>query len=519
MKIEFNSYTYLYFFNTRVEELIEKVKNKIPESLKENTRRVQQKVLCLIYSDILSKVSMLGMLQSLEIFNKDELVSINGKFKLNLFTGNFVISLHYRFLLYIKSAFYISICFFELCKGFVKGKLSEKDKINIVLDDLGFEQFYNKNTIIEFNENIKCGYYPVLTPEIYTILKSKTFAGLKVNNVYFFKQPLLSVLSIVKWKLIELFFFMGVLLFSFLKELLLSFNNQYRLLLFDDKLMEVVVSMLARKNIIKNLIITNSSYCEQGTYFDKNRFKNFTTVMLWYSVNSKWFKYKKELGFPNETFTPLFKFMQLDEHYVWNNDQKDWIKKINSDANIRMFGPILFDNPKQKITSGLIESKSFNLVIFDVAPLKDDAARNIYAHSFRFYNLNACLSIIQDPITWSKGKKVKIYIKIKRQYSSHHHSEYIQFIEKCIKLGYLVNIDFSVSISSVLKEKVDLLICSPFTSVSVLGNFLQKKSIYYDPTKVLECHYGLGNYQKFISGRENLISYLDTLYEKSIKKV
>lgn len=189
MKIEFNSYTYLYFFNTKVEELIEKVKNKIPESLKENTRRIQQKVLYLIYSDILRKVSMLEMFQSLEIFNKDELVSINRKFKLNLFTGNFVISLHYRFLLYIKSVFYISICFFELCKGFVKGKLSEKDKINVVLDDLGFEQFYNKNTITEFNENIKCGYYPVLTSEAYTILKSKTFAGFKVDNVYFLSSP------------------------------------------------------------------------------------------------------------------------------------------------------------------------------------------------------------------------------------------------------------------------------------------------------------------------------------------
>ncbi|EMF88666.1 hypothetical protein LEP1GSC005_1220 [Leptospira santarosai str. ST188] len=517
MKIEFNSYTYLYFLNLKIEELIEKVKNKIPKSLNKNARRIQQKILYLTYSDILRKVSILESSGSLEIFNKNELASINGAFKFNLFTGDFIINLSYRFRLYINSIFYTLICFFESCEGFIIGKLSEKDKINIVLDDLGFEQFYDRNTIKEFNENINSEYYPVLTREVNTILKSKMFAGLKNDNVYFFEYPLFNTLSVVRWKFTELIIFNGVLLFCFFKELLLSFYDQYRLLLFQDKLMEVVVSSLAKKRIIQNLIITNSSYCEQGIYFDKNRFKNFTTIMLWYSVNSKWFKYKKELGFPNETLAPLFKFMQLDEHYVWNNDQKDWVKKINSDANIKVFGPILFDNPKQKITPGLIKTDSFNLVIFDIAPLIDDAARNIYAHSFRFYNLNACLSIIQDPITWSKGKKVKIYIKIKRKYSSHHHSEYIQFIEKCIKLGYLVNIDFSVSIISVLKEKVDLLICSPFTSVSVLGNFLQKRSIYYDPTETLECNYELGNYQKFVSGKENLVNYLDELYEENKK--
>ena len=247
-------------------------------------------------------------------------------------------------------------------------------------------------------------------------------------------------------------------------------------LLYKDLPYQGVAEFLNKNDFIQEVFLTQSGMQDQKLWLSDVKRKNFSTTLLWYSVNSKAFRY-----YPDQSrgIHPYFLNSRVDIHCVWNKHEANWIKEIAPLSKVEVVEPIIFYLPEAKPILKATTQNEFNAVIFDVAP----HVRSIYTPSFYSYHKTQnCIKFIED-IDISFGKvanelnyKFNIYLKPKRLPSKvHHDQKYFDYVDS--KNYHKLEPEANVFD---LIDQADIVIVALYSSPM----FISKKNncIYYDPT-------------------------------------
>ncbi|MFA4795184.1 polysaccharide biosynthesis PFTS motif protein [Leptospira kirschneri] len=509
---QINKYNFYYYFNLEIEKFLQKIRVNYSIYLTKNEiNRICQIILNFSYHSLFEVSAKIKNIQeSLDFYELDNYIRVEN-IKVNIKRGIFKLTLKYKVKIICRSLIYCLYAVKNMVIGFLLGSKLKESKYTIV-SDLSVHKFYLKDKMSEFKNAIDEDYFPILKNSKYILIKSSPFHNLKFSNIAFYRHPIFGILSEINWNILDIVLLLWSLLSFLSKEFFLIFFSDHRFLLLEDRLKRIIVTFLGKFNLIEYFIITNSDCISQELYLSDTPNKNFKTVMFWYSTNSKFFKYKERYANPNETIFPWSKILNVDVHYVWNLDQKNWLHDLGSKADVIIYGPILLNNPYKKLDSEVFDGSFFNIIIFDVTPVSPDFEAMHFSHAYIFYSLRNSIETIDDILIWAKNKKVKIYIKQKREFSHIHNQEYIQFIKGCVERNELLSIDHNVSLDFILDPKINFVLCSPFTSISNYASFYQKESAYYDPSLTLECNVLLEDKQHFLSGKIELFKCLDERY-------
>ena len=248
---------------------------------------------------------------------------------------------------------------------------------------------------------------------------------------------------------------------------------------------EVIFSFISKNKVIRsnNVVTTPSAIMNREYIFQINR--DFgTRIMIWYSANSIPINYRDPKLNRALIDKNLYSFMPIDQHFVWTEDHKSFLKPlVHNDVNLRVCGSLMFYQPQKEYKP----NKIYDIIIFDVTPYNDKKTsyNNTFPDSFNsIYNFIYAKEFLKD-ILWvreqiflSSNVLLKISLKSKREFTSAHSMEYINYVKLLSDNKLLDIIDPNVDIFEIISQS-KICISFPFTSPAVIATELGVPSIYY----------------------------------------
>jgi polysaccharide biosynthesis PFTS motif protein len=279
-------------------------------------------------------------------------------------------------------------------------------------------------------------------------------------------------------------------------------------MVFKEFIFDQIVYSAMDPDKTDKLITTQSNVAYQPLIFE---YENFTAkkFMIWYSSNSVPIKYKKE-ELKRFTINPtVYVNMRIDEHWVWTKEHKKYLSAY-SQAKILVKQSLMFYTAENLKAS----NKKIDILVFDVIPVnKVEITRNsIYTtrESVNFINeIIACVKILNQ--TTKNNYRVKL--KHKRRISKNHSSDYSKFIDQKVKNFEIDIIESHQNLYDLISNS-KLVIGFPFTSPVVIGQELNKPSIFYCSSKLLPTA-RKGRKLSFIQSQTSLYSYMEKVLVKS----
>lgn len=330
------------------------------------------------------------------------------------------------------------------------------------------------------------------------------------QGFWFSSRPLFESVKLKLFKFLDPLALLALQIKYFFIYFIYGLRDSKNWLLYRDLPYQGIAEFLNKNDFLQEVFLTQSGIQEQKLWLSDVKRKKFCTSLLWYSVNSKAFRY-----YPDQShgIHPFFLNARVDFNYVWNKHEAKWTKDIAPLSRCEIVEPIIFYLPDSKPILKAIAHNEFNVVIFDVAP----HVRSIYTPSFYSYHCTQnCIKFIEDinesfnTVAKELNYKFNIYIKHKRSPSkTHHDQKYFNFVDS--KNYHKLETDANVFD---LIDQADICIVSPYSSPM----FVSKKNncIYYDPTGDL-----INDYPNYLFAQtvEQLVDLLKTKVEDdSIKK-
>ena len=285
-------------------------------------------------------------------------------------------------------------------------------------------------------------------------------------------------------------------------------KNSQLTMVFKEFIFDQIVYSAMDPAKTDKLITTQSNFAYQPLIFE---YENFTAkkFMIWYSSNSVPIKYKKE-NLKRVVVNPaVYIDMQIDEHWVWTKEHKNYLSKY-SKAKILVKQSLMFYTAENLKAS----NKKIDVLVFDVTP-KNNTKMNrnsIYTmrESVNFINeIIACVKMLNQ--TYKKDYRVQL--KYKRRISKEHSSDYLKFIDQKVKNLEIDIIEPHQNLYDLISNS-NLVIGFPFTSPVVIGQELNKPSIFYCSSKLLLTAHK-GRKLSFIQSQNALYSYMEKVLVKS----
>jgi polysaccharide biosynthesis PFTS motif protein len=231
---------------------------------------------------------------------------------------------------------------------------------------------------------------------------------------------------------------------------------------------------------IDKVITTQSHLMFQPLIFEmkillKKRF------MLWYSSNSIPLEYKKPKALRYEIPKMIYRYMEIDQHWVWNKEHSDYLTN-NMKVQTRVKGPMLFYMP----SGSTPVKRKIDVLIFDVTPTNNS---NINQNSIYTYGESKkFITEIIDVCSYLEEKyriRISVFLKPKRRYSSEHNINYINFLNDLDRTGRLKILRFDENLYDLVKIS-KIVIGYPFVSPVIIGRVEKLASYFYSSSKLLK---------------------------------
>lgn len=356
--------------------------------------------------------------------------------------------------------------FFSFFTGYAK-------KITLIFD-VTRENYFRNGSLESFKNFLKKGPIKAFHEQDFFVIQGRSEDS--QLGMWFSTQPLIESIRIKQadWfdPILVLFFQLQYFFLYFFY----GFKDSKNWLLYKDLPYQGIAEFLNHAGFIQNVFQTQSGIQDQKLWFTDLRHRKFVASMLWYSVNSKAFRYYPDQG---HGIHPYFLNSRTDVNYVWNEDEAKWIHQIAPHSKFEIVQPILFYLPELKPILKKTSQNQLNVVIFDVAP----HVRSIYTPSFYSYHKTQnCLKFIDDidralhQVEQELKVKFNIYLKPKRPPSkSHHDPQYFDFVDSknYFKLATQDNV-FD------LIDQADIVMVALYSSPMFISR--KNNCIYYDPT-------------------------------------
>ncbi len=236
-----------------------------------------------------------------------------------------------------------------------------------------------------------------------------------------------------------------------------------------------VYKVFERKtNVCIDMITTNSSLARlPSAFMVPLRGKR---IMLWYSTNSKPFKYKgKEVKLQ---WNPTYVRNSVDLHLVWTKFDVDFLESLGI-TNAHAIGSILM----QPRLMAERDNQKFIITYFDVTPVtpsmewKFGGPANFYSQKNALKDLNQ-FAEVSSHLTGLFGTKVEFRIKPKRAYGATHSKKYQANVVQLSKDIGIKILNPYANLYSIVSQS-DTVIATPWTSPAVLAKELRTDAIYF----------------------------------------
>lgn len=381
--------------------------------------------------------------------------------------------------------------------------LKPRAKIKVFLGP-GIENYLTGDIKKEFYQFCLRGHLKVLDPKQSTlIVQWVSRRTAKYKGVYFSLRPYLTMARVSGLSPLRL---LTILIVSI--QTLIQFwqvLNKFPVLihLYTDLFRFPMIKVLNDATKIDSIIMTNSSFYDQEFWLNGIDEKNFRTIFVWYSVNTRAFKYKKNTSFCEH---PSYEFVIADESYTWNEGHAKWLDKNTRIRSNYPGAPITYQLPSEKRVI-----QDIDILIFDVTPVNREwIDTNISPNFYNYFHASNMKKFVADIMSAgeavSGGGELCIAIKPKREYDSIHDKEYISYIKS---LGRdRLKIISSNENAFDLARRAKVLVVIPFSSPAFIGSYMNVKSAYYDPEGSLLSPEDLDSNISFLSSKDELEDYL-----------
>ena len=261
---------------------------------------------------------------------------------------------------------------------------------------------------------------------------------------------------------------------------LLCTKNWYCAFLFIEAIKAKLFRLANKEEIPDKFIIKYTKTLVRPLWsFEIEKF-NKTSHLLLYSLNSFGHKMK---DFEANDPSALYK-LQYTNFIVWDDDHikiLDRIFQSKENINYEKFGPIIINPSYNKIK--IVDDKVIS--VFDISP-KRKSFEEITENTIIFPEY--IIEFISNIVELSHNLNFKILYKPKRDiYNSKilHKSYKKKIIEILQNEKNIIQFSNNDCMMSIIK-KSNAVISYPYTSTANIANFLNKPSIYYDPSNLLD---------------------------------
>lgn len=276
-----------------------------------------------------------------------------------------------------------------------------------------------------------------------------------------------------------------------------------------DAAYHAVAAALNRVAGVREVVLTNSNYSAQALWMGALPGRRYRTHMVWYSENSVPIVYSDD---PVDTPLPNFRFIKVDEIWVWTAGFQAFLEKLDCCATYHIVGPILWYLPEPQLPD-LQDNDKVRIVVFDVTPMHDDVTLRMGLIN-NYYSAVNMIQFIEDilyacaEIERIIGKRVKILLKHKRSYKPVHDTDYISLIERTSGPGRIVELVSPDANMYSLISGCDLALVIPYSSPAHVATSLGHPAVYYDPAMTVRPVFAKHPLLTFVTGRENLVTSL-----------
>ena len=248
-------------------------------------------------------------------------------------------------------------------------------------------------------------------------------------------------------------------------------------------------SILFKENLIFNLsnennIIFDKIFCNNSDYISRPLWtynSNYNSNLFFYFYSTNYLKFNKN---KDEYNLPVgYYSMKWPNYIFWNQSHLNHFSKFKNVIKSSIINhPVSLSDTSSDINLDYNDHKIISL--FNVQPL---SYHNYIDHCLSgiddYYNYDNCIKFYSDIINLIKDKKVILLIKEKR-FNSDVDDEYIKYINKIKLLPFVKLIHHEFSPYKLINIS-DLIISIPYTSTALIADHLNKPSIYFDPTNLI----------------------------------
>ena len=258
-----------------------------------------------------------------------------------------------------------------------------------------------------------------------------------------------------------------------------------------------------------NVVTTQSHFLRLPYAFYIDTKGRILRSMFWYSTNSTPIQNRKtQLMFDPDHYS----LENIDSHYVWTLEHKQYLSKYNPRAEIVAAGSILF-KPRQKLSISISNSIR-NIVIFDVTPFNGLGVEVLYTSEI-------LTDFIQDLVSTLRSntiqKSTRILLKPKREYGKKLRgglspsAQYLDLIDKLHQLREIEVLKADADLYHLVGSS-SLVIGIPFTSPVILAKEMNIPCFYYVPESAKDWIIGTDqDGVPVIKGRSELSAFIQNI--------
>ena len=503
-----NKHSILYKYKI-IQDLIDITSTKNSNILNSNfddvyNKHLIQKIMQIGSSEFLNDKNFNTLIRENKVRTKNFKISSDKGFE-SISIVLFFKSLFVFFVLWLLLFFYyfFALINFNQCKKIPRNKI-----IIFGVEHLNFNNNEIKNNFISFIKK-----HITISSGDDILVSSNIYKSSILKNFIFKKYPHTIILN------------SGLRFKDFLK--IQSLHLRYLLIFLLNTLRDSRSSILAKdfammslfdfsnsKKMIKSIIFTNTNINYQPLWSSNYIDRKFSTSMFWYSENAS--PVVRDVNNNKQYFNqyhPHISLLSVDNHYVWTKFFANTLKKFTSTKKLYVIGPILWKNIKKNTKPIVIEK---NILIFDVTALTDEW-KKMSGYCDVFYSYKNMKLFISDIIECKNSIKslsdYKLILKPKRKALPQNDSKYINYLKMLESENKITIIDSNTDIDIAIKNS-SFIICIPFTSPLILADYLNKNSIYYDPTDSIIPYDAQGNL--LIKGKKSLYKELLKINKRDI---
>lgn len=274
-------------------------------------------------------------------------------------------------------------------------------------------------------------------------------------------------------------------------------------LLGRDFAYHALVEYLNQKNLIENVVITNSNYSVQPLWMTDLPSRGFLTHMVWYAQNTVPIVYAND---PVIAAFPNYRHIRVDCSWVWTEEYAAYLKSLSVPGEMKIVGSILWYLRPETMPKKLLNE--ITLIAFDVTPITNEFAEEVafFGNYYNADNMRAFLlgvTVLRETLGAKLGKRVKLLLKHKRGYSSKHAPEYIALVRQLCLQDSVELVPFETNMYSLLAI-ADLVVVIPYSSPALVANSMGVPAVYFDPSSEVLPIYEKAEGIYFAAGEDSL---------------